>query len=214
RGLSLDLSIPNGSIVITSDSAAIKKIVAVVVGNAIKFTEQGSVVVSASEADGGVQIRVADTGVGIDSDFLPVLFDEFRQESGGLSRSHGGNGLGLAIAGKLAALLNGAIDVVSRKGEGSTFTISLPLKLSITPDPEPNPSVSNSEINPEGGRATPQPSYLVRDSAQDSSDPEVSSASRSDAPGRTDRQPVGAGRSDDRHRRSTADDSRDLTTRS
>lgn len=74
-----------------------------------------------------VYVHIKDTGVGIDASFLPHLFDEFRQESTGLSRSHEGNGLGLSITKRLTELLGGRIQVHSTKGHGSTFTVSFPL---------------------------------------------------------------------------------------
>ena len=73
-----------------------------------------------------VHIEVDDTGVGIDEAFLPYLFDEFKQESTGLTRSHEGAGLGLAITRRLVALMKGRIAVQSTKGQGARFTLSFP----------------------------------------------------------------------------------------
>ncbi|MEX0746576.1 MAG: ATP-binding protein [Rhodothermales bacterium] len=96
------------------------------IGNAVKFTEQGSVDISISKSEGEIAIKVQDTGIGIDAEFLPFLFDEFKQESTGLTRQHEGNGLGLAVTARIVELMNGEIDVRSVKGVGSTFTIYLP----------------------------------------------------------------------------------------
>ena len=71
-----------------------------------------------------------DTGIGIDESFIPLLFDEFKQESTGLARSHEGNGLGLAITARLVDLMDGEIEVQSEKGTGSVFTVSFPLHVS------------------------------------------------------------------------------------
>ena len=73
--------------------------------------------------------RLRDTGVGIDRVFLPHLFEAFTQESTGLTRSHDGIGIGLAIAKRLVELLNGSISVESEKGVGSVFTVRLPVAV-------------------------------------------------------------------------------------
>lgn len=102
------------------------------IGNAIKFTMAGSVTVTAgltpgTEGIGEFYVQVEDTGVGIDPDFLPYIFDEFKQESGGYNRSFEGTGLGLTISRKLTELLGGTIAVQSTVGVGSVFTIRFPL---------------------------------------------------------------------------------------
>jgi PAS domain S-box-containing protein len=99
------------------------------IGNAIKFTDEGQVMVSVERDDKHGVLRVADTGVGIDAAFLPQLFEEFKQESIGLTRSHEGAGLGLAITRRLVHLMGGTIDVDSAKGRGTTFTVRLPLAI-------------------------------------------------------------------------------------
>jgi signal transduction histidine kinase len=73
---------------------------------------------------------VSDTGIGISDEFLDRVFDEFRQESEGLTRAHEGSGLGLTITQRLVELMDGAIEAESTKGEGSTFTVRLPLDAS------------------------------------------------------------------------------------
>ncbi len=127
KGLDLNAEVPNLPIELECDRSAVGKILTEVIGNAIKFTETGSVTVTAGTDGDCASVRVVDTGVGIEESFVPSLFDEFKQESVGLARSHGGNGLGLAIAGKLAELIGGAIGVESAKDEGSTFTVLIPL---------------------------------------------------------------------------------------
>ncbi len=97
-----------------------------VVGNAVKFTDRGSITVDVEKNRDHVAIRVRDTGVGISPDFIPRLFDEFAQESDGLARTHEGNGLGLTIAHRLVGRIGGGIDVESVEEEGSTFTIAFP----------------------------------------------------------------------------------------
>jgi signal transduction histidine kinase len=97
------------------------------VGNAVKFTEAGRIRVRVGQEGGRVFVEVQDTGIGIDEHFLPHLFDEFKQESTGLARSHEGSGLGLAVTYRLVKLMNGDITVQSTKGEGSVFTVSFPV---------------------------------------------------------------------------------------
>ena len=96
------------------------------VGNAIKFTEDGTVAVRVGSTAAAVQVHVEDTGIGIGAEFAPQLFDKFVQESTGVSRSHEGTGLGLAITKRLAESMNGAISVKSEKGVGTVFTVSFP----------------------------------------------------------------------------------------
>jgi signal transduction histidine kinase len=78
-------------------------------------------------------VAVEDSGIGIEEDFLPKLFRDFKQESRGRSRTHEGYGLGLAISARLAKRMEGHIEVESTKGEGSTFTLFLP-RVASDPD--------------------------------------------------------------------------------
>ena len=114
---------------ITSDSAMCRHILQNLISNAVKFTEVGSVEVSAQQIDDEIHVAVRDTGIGISPDQLPFIFDEFRQVDGSASRKYGGTGLGLSIAKKYAQLLKGNILVSSELGQGSTFTLRLPLNL-------------------------------------------------------------------------------------
>ena len=82
-----------------------------------------------------------DTGIGIEESFVPLLFDEFEQESSGLSRSYEGSGLGLSITARLVKLMDGTIHVESQKGQGSVFTVSFPMHRLVeqSPSSKPNP---------------------------------------------------------------------------
>lgn len=103
------------------------------IGNALKFTEKGEVEVIVDSISKNkkelVRIRVRDTGIGIEEDFISQVFDEFKQESEGLSRRFEGTGLGLTITQKYVNLLNGNIDLESTKGNGTTVNITLPRVL-------------------------------------------------------------------------------------
>jgi len=112
---------------IKSDYVKCRHILQNIVANAVKFTEEGGVEISTEETSESVQITVSDTGIGIDQEQIPHIFDEFRQADGSNSRRYGGTGLGLAIAKKYAEMLGGSIQVESRRGKGSKFTLNLPL---------------------------------------------------------------------------------------
>src|SRR5262249_30218195 len=96
--------------------------------NAVKFTPSGGAVkVRLRYHSGRAEIEVIDNGIGIASEFLPFVFDRFRQADGSITRSHGGLGLGLAIARSLVEMHGGTVDVESAGlGQGATFRITLP----------------------------------------------------------------------------------------
>lgn len=115
-----------------TDKIKIKEILSNIVFNAVKFTDRGTIEVSVSSVEGGeqIEVEVKDTGVGIPEDFLPFIFEPFRQAEGSFTRSHGGVGLGLSIAKRLLNLLHGRVEVESEVGKGSTFRITIPAKYS------------------------------------------------------------------------------------
>ncbi|MEO0559435.1 MAG: ATP-binding protein [Bacteroidota bacterium] len=114
-----------------ADRNALYRVLNNLVGNAIKFTEAGHVAVDVDTLGTQVVIRVADTGPGIAAEFLPHLFDEFRQASDGHSRQHEGNGLGLTITKRLVELMGGTIEVTSHVGAGSVFEVMLPMPPAV-----------------------------------------------------------------------------------
>jgi two-component system, sensor histidine kinase and response regulator len=131
KGLELACSIPaNLPTHVKGDPLRLGQIVTNLVGNAIKFTEQGSVVVrlaSIEEKPKRVTVRfdVSDTGVGIPPEAQARIFDEFSQGDGSTTRKHGGSGLGLAISKQLVEMMGGSIQVESALGTGSTFTFTV-----------------------------------------------------------------------------------------
>ena len=128
---SLDLSClvrPGTPSVVCGDPARVRQILVNLVGNAIKFTEQGRVALELLPGDGDqLEFMVSDTGVGIEADVGEQLFGSFSQADGTATRRFGGPGLGLAIVQQLASLMGGRVDYTSEPGVGSTFRVRLPL---------------------------------------------------------------------------------------
>ncbi len=126
KGLDVEHSSADGDPLVT-DRAKVEQILLNLLGNAIKFTDAGTVSLYAERTEeGGARIAVSDTGMGIAPQHLPELFDEFKQFGDTDDEIRPGSGLGLAIARSLAELLGGAIEVESEPGVGSTFTLVLP----------------------------------------------------------------------------------------
>ena len=129
KGITLEADIPEDLPMIRSDDARLRQILRNLLGNAVKFTFEGGVTISARIEKGEFAISVSDTGIGISEEELPHIFDEFRQADGSSSRQFEGTGLGLAIARKSALLLGGGLSAESKKGKGSVFTLRLPIEL-------------------------------------------------------------------------------------
>jgi PAS domain S-box-containing protein len=126
KGLTLRTEVGERLPPVLGDADRLRQILLNVVGNAVKFTEQGTIEVTAATEAMSVVVQVRDTGIGIPPEDLPQIFEAFRQVERHLVRPHGGAGLGLAIAQKLAALMGGGITVESALGVGSTFSLVLP----------------------------------------------------------------------------------------
>jgi PAS domain S-box-containing protein len=109
------------------DPEKLRQILVNLVGNAVKFTQEGHVSVSLEATDAEIRITVADSGPGIQPDRLEAIFIEFEQASVDIGRLHGGTGLGLPIARRLAEAMGGSLGVESEPGQGSAFHVTLPL---------------------------------------------------------------------------------------
>ena len=103
----------------------LERVLSNLISNAIKFTKKGGVAITLEVKDKDLIIEVADTGVGISKHFMPLLFEAFRQESIGKSRTYEGTGLGLTIVKRMVEQMGGTIEIESTPGKGSVFTITL-----------------------------------------------------------------------------------------
>lgn len=166
KGLTLKLEIdPAAEMFLRFDPVRVRQCVSNLVSNAIKFTEKGSICVSASVVplgDGSFEgcIRVADTGMGMSEETVEKLFTPFTQADASTSRRFGGTGLGLSISRKLAELMEGGIFVESEEGKGSTFTLS----FRATPGSRVETSTADADIDRTGGmRLAPGLSMLLVD---------------------------------------------------
>ncbi len=113
---------------VIGDGGRLQQVLVNLIGNAIKFTEQGEVCVSFEKGEGEWSIVVRDTGIGIPGERLPDIFEPFRRGSDYATRRHQGAGLGLSIVKTLVTLMDGKVEVESTVGKGTVFTVTLPLE--------------------------------------------------------------------------------------
>lgn len=123
----LYLRFAGDDIVVFGDKLRISQVIVNLIGNAIRFTENGGIDVHVSTAtEASAQMSVSDTGIGISEKDLPVIFERFRQAESAQSGRKGGTGLGLAICKKLVEMHGGKIGVESEGGKGSRFFFTIP----------------------------------------------------------------------------------------
>lgn len=132
NNVTIELAASSESFIALLDPDVLYDIVWRLVDNAFKFTQDGSVVVRLEANDADTCITVEDSGIGISTEFLPHLFDEFEQESKGMDRNYEGVGLGLSIVKRLIDLSGARITVESSRGTGSSFCVTFPNTLSVT----------------------------------------------------------------------------------
>lgn len=131
KRLTLDLAVPADGATMSTDATKLRQILINIVGNAIKFTDAGTVSLHLMPAEHEIRFVVRDTGPGIRAEDLQRIFDPFTQLDQTLKRGKGGTGLGLPVSRRLAELLGGELHVDSTPGEGTTFTLLLPRVLGV-----------------------------------------------------------------------------------
>jgi CheY-like chemotaxis protein len=129
KGVRLQATLDTGAGPVSGDAGRLQQVVWNLLSNAVKFTQKGGrVQVRLARVSSHIEIVVSDTGQGIGPEFLPYVFDRFRQADGSSTRSHGGLGLGLAIVRHIVELHGGSVTAASPgKNLGATFTVSLPI---------------------------------------------------------------------------------------
>ena len=158
---------------VRGDANRLQQVLWNLLSNAIKFTPRGGrVEVRVERADGSVRIQVSDTGQGILPDFLPYVFDRFRQADSSTTRQHGGLGLGLAIVKQLVELHGGSVRVESAgRDQGATFTVLLPLAQQHPAEaPVPPAGAQPVKLSPEERAAIAGKRILVVDDEPDARD--------------------------------------------
>ncbi|KAF0863689.1 ATP-binding protein [Pseudomonas sp. LD120] len=157
RGLDLQLRLPPGmeSLQVKGDPTRIRQILVNLIGNALKFTEQGSITVQAQWQALDHELlwftcAVRDSGIGISPASLEMMFDAFQQADSSISRRYGGTGLGLPIARTLAERMGGTLRAQSEEGQGSVFTLEIPLALFQQSLPVLAPRVNTAAHQGEG----------------------------------------------------------------
>jgi PAS domain S-box-containing protein len=137
KGVHIGLELDPGGAAISGDSERLQQILWNLLSNAVKFTNRGGRIhVSLERVQTHAEVTVTDTGIGIAPEFLPHVFERFRQADAGVARERGGLGLGLAIARQLAEMHGGTIDAMSGGiGKGATFTLRLPLMAHRSQEP-------------------------------------------------------------------------------
>ena len=140
------------------DPTRLRQVLTNILGNAVKFTEKGEIVLTVFPVAGDdslkplrfLQFSVQDTGIGISAETIDIIFEKFTQSDSSMTRKHGGSGLGLAISKKLVELMGGRIWVESRQGVGSTFFFTLPLEEALPGDKiVAQPRTSSDETLPD-----------------------------------------------------------------
>ena len=156
KGLDLAVVIaPDALGAYVGDAVRIRQILCNLLGNAVKFTQAGSVELSVGarhgDARSGLLFEVRDSGIGFDADTKGRLFSRFEQADGSITRRFGGSGLGLAISHSLATAMGGRIEADAKAGEGAVFALTLELaRCTATPEPwhEPAEAEADSDLDP------------------------------------------------------------------
>lgn len=142
RGLSFEVS--GDSTRVLADAEALRRVVAAIIDNAVRFTEQGSVHIGIHSDGSHAHIQVSDTGIGMVPDFVEHAVEPFRQASEGDARTHEGVGVGLTVAERLLDMMGGVLSIDSTPGNGTTVTLQIPVFASETSEATPHALVAGS----------------------------------------------------------------------
>jgi len=160
KGLQLNYEPLDSDTCLEIDIDKTRQVITYLLSNAIKFTATGSISVTANVASGlngkRLNIKITDTGIGIDKDFHKEMFSLFKQADGSFSRQYGGLGIGLTLAKRLLTILKGDISIESAPGKGSSFSVKIPVNVChdahrVKPKPVP---VNNEETSSEEKAST------------------------------------------------------------
>ncbi|MGB1109503.1 MAG: response regulator [Gammaproteobacteria bacterium] len=135
RHIELKSDLPDQPVHLITDGDKLKQVMINLIGNAIKFTHEGSVTLKVRSDEERMKIAVVDTGIGIPQEKLEHIFEPFRQADGSTTRKYGGTGLGLSISRSIIELLGGTLVCRSEEGQGSTFEIDIPLEHQASSEP-------------------------------------------------------------------------------
>jgi signal transduction histidine kinase len=135
KQIRIEFEKPSEQVRVAGDAARLQQVIWNLLSNAVKFSaDPGVVIVRLEKAEDHALVSVSDNGVGIPSEFLPYVFDRFRQADGSSTRRHGGLGLGLAIVRHIVEMHGGSVRVRSGgRGQGTTFVIELPILATHEP---------------------------------------------------------------------------------
>ena len=169
KGLTLNVSVPDDlNVVLIGDKHRLLQVLANLTGNALKFTQHGSIAITVADIvpnGSGMRLRfeVADTGIGIPAEQHEAIFEAFSQADASMTRRYGGTGLGLSIARQLCHMMGGEIGVNSEVGQGSTFWFTVEMEVGQpiappvarpVPPPPPSPAVRPAPASPGAAPAT------------------------------------------------------------
>ena len=126
KGIGLACELPDSGIAVRTDAGKLRQVLLNLLGNAVKFTEKGGIILRVRPVDNAVEFTVTDTGVGISPENIERIFDRFWQANQGTSHNVSGAGLGLTVSRRLVQLIGGTLRVESEPGKGSTFSFHIP----------------------------------------------------------------------------------------
>ena len=178
KGIDLSVDVPRGEAKMMADPRLLRRVFSNLISNAVKFTEEGQVTVRLRVSAETAVIEVEDTGIGIADEQVERIFEEFAQESEGITRDYEGVGLGLSITRRLVDLLGGQIEVESEKGVGSLFRVTLPRERLPTTGPPDEREESEEAAAPParlGQRSAPD-APLDPDAPPEPGEPPMASA--------------------------------------